>query len=206
MEMQHLAEKIKEIKMPDEMQERIIRRCNQTSNLEMENRIMKKANTFFKKPIAVAASFVLCLCVTGVSVMAATGQLKGFFKDVKDWRGAVVGTAYEQATDELEVTVEDVSEDITIFVTMVNPDKAPYFTFQEMGVEAYEILDATGNVVLKGEATAMAEITDGKTTIIVPAKELGAGAYKLVIHSFVGGSKAEQPLPMSGNWECEFSR
>ena len=153
-----------------------------------------------------AAMSVTVFSANGVSVMAATGQLKGFFRDIKDWRGAVVGTAYEQATDELEVIVEDASEDITVLVTMVNPDKAPYFTFEELSVEAYEIMDNSGNIVLKGEAKAMAKITDGKATIIVPAKELDAGTYKLIIHSFVGGSKAEQPLPMSGNWECEFSR
>jgi hypothetical protein len=133
--MQHLAEKVKEINMPDEMQERIIRRCYQTSNLEMENRTMKKTKTFFKKPIAIAASLVLCLCITGVTALAASGQLKGFFKDIKNWQGAVTGTAYEQATDELHVAILDVAEEINISVTMVNPKVAHYFAIQELGVE-----------------------------------------------------------------------
>ncbi|MBR4059261.1 MAG: hypothetical protein IKK03_05410 [Lachnospiraceae bacterium] len=207
MKTQQLAAKIKEIKMPDEMQDRIISRCYKTSNLEVENQTMKKTlNTFFRRTAVVAASLVLCLCITGVTALAASGQLKGFFKDIKNWQGAVTGTAYEQATDELEVTILDSTEELTISVTMVNPKVAPYFTIQELGVENYEILDASGKVVMKGEPTAMEKVVDGQATIIVPAKELGTGTYKLVIRAFVGGAKAEQPLTMSGTWEVEFSR
>ena len=207
MEMQRLAENIKEINMPDEMQERIIRRCYQTSNLEMENQTMKKtSNTFFRRTAAVAASLVLCLCITGVTALAASGQLKGFFKDITNWKGAVIGTAYEQATDELKVQLVDSGEELTLLVTMVNPKAAPYFTIQELRVEKYEILDASGKVVLKGEPTAMTEVVDGQATIIVPVKAVGAGTYKLVIRAFVGGAKAEQPLTMSGTWEVEFNR
>lgn len=207
METQRLAEKIKEINMPDEMQERIIRRYYQTSNLEMENQTMKKtSNTFFRRTAAVAASLVLCLCITGVTAFAASGQLKGFFKDITNWKGAVIGTAYEQATDELEVVILDSSEELTISVTMANPKVAPYIAIQELGVESYEILDDSGKLVMKGEPTAMEKVVDGQATIIVPAKELGTGTYKLVIRAFVGGAKAEQPLSMSGTWEMEFSR
>lgn len=207
MKTQQLATKIKEINMPDEMKERIIRRCYQTSNLETENQIMKKkSNTFLRRTVTIAASLVLCLCITGITALAASGQLKGFFKDIKNWKGAVTGTAYEQATDELEVTILDSTEELTISVTMVNPKVAPYFTIQELGVENYEILDAAGKVVMKGELTAMATVVEGQATILVPAKEVGAGTYKLVIHSFVGGAKADQPLPISGTWECEFTR
>lgn len=46
---------------------------------------------------------VLCLCLTGVTALAATGKLQGFFSDITGWNGAVVGTSYEQATKELEV-------------------------------------------------------------------------------------------------------
>ena len=207
MEMQRLAEKVKEINMPDEMQERIIRRCYKTSNLEMENQTMKKrTNTFFRRTAAVAASLALCLCITGVTALAASGQLKGFFKDIKDWRGAVTGTAYEQATDELEVAILDSAEELTVLVTMVNPKVAPYIAIQELGVGSYEISDDSGKLVMKGESTAMEKVVDGQATIIVPAKELGIGTYKLVIRAFVGGAKAEQPLSMSGTWEMEFSR
>ena len=166
----------------------------------------KTSNTFFRRTAAVAASLVLCLCITGVTALAASGQLKGFFKDITNWKGAVIGTAYEQATDELKVQLVDSGEELTLLVTMVNPKAAPYFTIQELGVEKYEILDASGKVVLKGEPTAMTEVVDGQATIIVPANELGAGTYKLVIRAFVGGAKAEQPLNMSGTWEVDFNR
>lgn len=207
MEILHLSTKVKEIEMPDEMQERIIRRCYQISNCETENHIMKKkSNAFLGKTTAVAASLALCLCITGVTVLAASGYLKGFFRDIKDWRGAVIGTAYEQATEELEVSILDSAEELTVLVTMVKPSVAPYFTFQELGIENYEIQDASGNVVLKGEPTTMAKVADGQAIVSVPANEIGSGTYKLVISAFVGGAKAEQPLVMNGTWEVEFNR
>ena len=167
---------------------------------------LQKGRKLLGKTTAVAASLALCLCITGVTVLAASGHLKGFFRDIKDWRGAVIGTAYEQATEELEVSILDSAEELTVLVTMVKPSVAPYFTFQELGIENYEIQDASGNVVLKGEPTTMAKVADGQAIVSVPANEIGCGTYKLVISAFVGGAKAEQPLVMKGTWEVEFNR
>ena len=74
--------KIRKIEMPKDMQRRIIENCY----MEMEK---KRMNKMFKRPMVVAASFALCVCLTGVTALAATGKLEGFFKDVKRWDGAV---------------------------------------------------------------------------------------------------------------------
>ena len=96
-----LKKKVNEIEMPDEMRSRIIRNCY----LKMEEEMMRKdkRTTFFRKPIVAVASLALCICLTGISAMAATGKLQGFFKDITRWDGAVVDTSYEQATNEVEV-------------------------------------------------------------------------------------------------------
>lgn len=80
MEKRILVEKLNEFEMPKEMRDRIIRNCY----IESEEQTMHKNTTkkFIKKPMAVAASFVLCLCLTGVTALAATGKLQGFFKDI----------------------------------------------------------------------------------------------------------------------------
>lgn len=61
-------------------------------------------------------------------------------------------------------------------------------------------------VVVEGDTTDFAEIIDGKTTIVIPISELPGGEYKLVVSAFVGSAKADQPLVMNGDWECEFTR
>ena len=52
-------------------------------------------------PVAIAAVLALALLLP-VGTYAA-GRA-GFFRDVKRWDGAVVGTAYENATNEISVT------------------------------------------------------------------------------------------------------
>ena len=205
MDMKEFAQNVQKIEMPDEMQSRILDNCYKKINQETEYKIMsKKTNRYFKKPLATAAALVLCICVGGVTVLATTG--KGFFKDIMGWDGAIIGTAYEQATDEIEITVLDVTDSLTVVATVVNPTMVPYMTFDEMRIGSYKIVDSLGNVVVEGVLNEMIPYENGKITVAVPLETLESGSYKLIVDSFVGGSKADQPLEIHGNWECEFMK
>ena len=52
----------------------------------------------------------------------------------------------------------------------------------------------------------MAEVVDGKATIKLSLDRLPRGSYKLLISEMISEKKADQPLTLSGNWECEFVR
>ena len=196
-----LVKKVTEIEMPDDMQQRIIRNCRN----EMEKKTVKNTNTFFKRPTVAVASFALCLCLAGVSALAATGKLEGHFKDIKNWNGAVVGTSYEQATDEVELNVIDVTDELTVELTMLKPNDPPYSVFQTFGIEEYKIVDANGNTVIENEILEMPIIDGSTATVKIPLNDISEGTYKLVVSKLIGGAKAEQPLVLSGNWECEFA-
>lgn len=173
---------------------------------EMEKKVVSKnISRFFKRPIVAVASLVLCVCVTGVTVLASTGILQGFFKDIIGWNGAVIGTTYEQATEELELSIADVAEEIILNVNMVNPEVAPYREFELFGIESYKIVDMSGNVVVEGTTTEMAEITDGAAIVNISLDNVSDGQYKLIVSKMIGSSKADQPLVLSGIWECEFT-
>lgn len=154
--------------------------------------------------MATAAAIALCLCVGGVTVLATTG--KGFFKDIMGWDGAIAGTAYEQATDESDVVVTEVTDSLTVVATVVEPNNVPYMTFDEMRIGSYKIVNSVGAVVIEGVSNEMLPYENGQITALIPLENLESGTYKLFIDSFVGGSKAEQPLTVSGNWECEFTK
>ena len=80
MNMKDFAKTMQNIEMSDGMQARILDNCYKKINQETEYKIMtKKTNRFFKKPLATAAAIALCLCIGGVTAIAATG--KGYFKD-----------------------------------------------------------------------------------------------------------------------------
>lgn len=204
METKVLVEKVKEIEMPKEMRERIIRNCY----IETEEKLMSKNTTknLFKRPMVAVASLALCICLTGVTALAATGKLQGFFKDITDWRGAVTGTTYEQATDEVELSVVAGENALELTVTMVNPKAAPYGFFETLAVESYKIVDANGKAVLEGNTTDAVNVVDGKVMISIPVENLAGGEYKLVVTELVGSAKADQPLVISGAWECGFTR
>lgn len=198
-----LAEEIKKIEMPKEMRERILNKCD----MKTEEMTMRKNNgkNLFRKPVLAAAVLAACLCVTGVTAMAATGKLGGYFQDVKGLFGAVTGTTYEQATDEIEMSITEVS-DVLVVNMVMDGTKAPYRELENIEVGSYRIVSAEGDVVEKGEISTVASVMDGKASVSVALPDVAAGTYKLVITELIGTKKADQPLAIHGEWECEFSK
>lgn len=164
----------------------------------------RKNNSFFRKPAAVFAVLAVCLSIS-VTALAATGTLKGFFRDITNWQGAVVGTSYEQATDEIDVTVTANDEELTVLATFADPKIFPYREVEKLGIAAYRIVDTNGKTVSEG-AAASAEVVNGRAAVNIQLDDLDSGSYRLMISAFVGEKKAEQPLNINGSWECEFSK
>ncbi len=226
MERTLLKEEIKEIQMPAAMQARILENCRTAEEKEIadmskkdrentdiytndgyEQAVDKKRNRRSNKwtRIATAAAAVaVCLGLGGITVMAASGKLEGFFADVTRWDGAVVGTTYEQATEEIEVSVSVSGDRLIVDAVLLKADEAPYAYLDSLGVQAYSIEDGDGNVVVEGISYESGSITDGKVSMTLPLDELEGGTYKLIITEFVGAKKAEQDLPVKGYWECDF--
>lgn len=204
MEIEKMIEKLNEIEVSEEMQKCIIRNCY--NKMEEKNMNKTTAKSFFRRPVAVAAALALCLCLIGATTLAATGKLDGFFKDIKRWDGAVTGTQYKQATDEIELSIVNVSDSIELEAIMLKPEAAPYGYIELLGIDSYEIVDVDGNVVADGKTEEMAQITDGKVNLSISLDNISSGEYRLVVSAFVGSSKAEQPLVMSGVWECDFTK
>lgn len=198
MNKKEFVNKIREIEMPKDMQQRIIKNCY----METEKKRMKK---MFKRPMVVAASFALCVCLTGVTALAATGKLEGFFKDIKRWDGAVVGTSYEQATDEIDMKVVNITDELIVEVTMLEPDNAPYSFLEMFGMNEYKIVDEDGNTVMENEPVEMSVMENDNVTLKIPLNTISEGKYTLIVSKLIGSAKAEQPLVISGIWECEFS-
>lgn len=213
METTLLEKKVKEIKMPEEMKERILAGCEENRMLsiekERERTNMRKfsGNKRSHKLLVAAASLALCVCVTGMTALAASGQLKGFFKDKIGWNGAIVGESYEQATDEIQVSIAntDTKAGVEVLVTLVKPEMAPYRELDMIGIENYQIIDAAGNVVAEGGMEEYVEMADS-FVMTIPTENIEEGAYKLVITAFTGAAKANQPLSIYGEWECEFTK
>ena len=201
-----LKKKMEEIKMTGAMQERILQNClKETEKERTDLSMMEKKNNkrWFQKPLAVAAALALCLTVGGVTAFAASG--KGFFKDITDWRGAVTGTTYEQATDEITVNVAAEEGVLKVEAAFLEVEKAPYSEVKQLAVGRYQVIDVNGDIAAKGDAGESVPIQDGQAVLTLGVEELPEGQYTLQLQSFIGSKKADQPLSINGNWECEFS-
>lgn len=219
MERDLLKEEIEDIKMPEEMKVRIVENCRNAEANEKENVFMaKNISVDTKKQSAkkcigrkwpriatVAAAVTLCLGLGGVTVMAGSGKLEGFFADVTRWDGAVVGTTYEQATEEIEISVAVNGNSLIVDAVFLKAGEAPYAFLDSVGVHAYSIVNAEGKTLVEGTSNEKAGITDGIVSCELTLDELESGNYKLIITEFVGSAKAEQDLPIKGYWVCEFS-
>ena len=206
MEFENLKSAAKEITMPEEMKRRIAHNCKQIETTMEEHNMNNRKNTsFFRKPVAVFAALAVCLSLS-VTALAATGVLQGFFRDITNYSGAIVGTSYEQATDEIDMDVTVDGDELTVLATFVDPNKFPYRESQLLGIADYRIMDAEGNVVQEGATDKFTPVANGQASIVLELNELATGSYKLIVTAFVSEKKADQPLNISGTWECEFSK
>lgn len=201
MEFGDLKKAVEKLELSEEMQARIIQNCRLTAASEKEKNTMKKKGIFhFGKP---TVATVLCLCVTVGAATAASQS--GWFRDIINWNGAVIGTAYEQATNEIAVTATAVGDELTVTAALLTPDAAPYRELKTLGMGEYQIVDLSGAVVVAGESTEPVEIVDGAAKLRLSLDGINSGNYKLLVSSFVGEKKADQPLQISGSWECDFT-
>lgn len=158
----------------------------------------------FHIPRVAAAAIALCFGLTGITVLAATGVMQGFFKDIFRWDGAVVGTSYEDATDELNVSAAYENGNLLVTVIAVDPGVAPYSEIENIRLKSYKIVDASGNTVVENQASDAVDILDGEAKIMISLSAISEGSYQLIVSEFEGGKKADQPLPISGEWKLIF--
>lgn len=168
---------------------------------------------------AVAAAILFCVISVCICIPSIASSVKGFYKDiVRWWDGAVVGTEYENATQEIQIQagsaiVEDGKLVIPLTVTfleMGNKEPYIYLVGGSVALGDYQIVDTSGTEIYTahGQQETIGELEDGKTAFMQPTgiETLSKGTkYMLVVESIYGLQKAEQPLEMKGHWECEFT-
>jgi len=151
---------------------------------------MKKRMT-----VLIAAVLITALCC--VTAFAAVNG--GWFVDVKNGVGAVTGTEYHNAAEEIAVTAEVNNDLLTVTVTLLAPDQFPYREEETLRIGEFTIDNKSGS------QTDATPIVNGTAQLTIPIGELSAGDYTLHITSFIGEKKADQPLPIYGEWECGFT-
>lgn len=151
--------------------------------------------------VLIAAALITTLCCA-TAFAAVSG---GWFVDVKNSFGAVTGTEYHNATEEISVTANAESGLLTVHVTFLTPEQFPYREVETVRIGEYTVSDSNGKTVLIGSTSDAAPVINGTAQPFVSLTELSKGNYTLHIETFIGEKKAEQPLPIYGDWDCAFT-
>ena len=182
----------------------------------MEVHTMSKPKITMKRTLAIAA--VLALCIITVTMTPLANSIKGFFSDIVRWDGAITGTQYENATNEIKVDVLDLTFEngniiIPLDLTFENPTEAPFPYIQEVAVSEYKILDNNNKEIIKTKLSAedgdKGIISDGKVliTLSLDSEKIKSGEeYTIVIEKMYSLAKVDAPLHITGTWKCSFIR
>ena len=178
------------------------------NKVEGKNMSKPKNIIWLKRASTVAAVVTIC-AVTVVSACA----IKGMFKDVTRWDGAVVGTEYVNATNDIEMSINATKDEcISLDISFENPNEAPFAFIQEVAITDYKVLDNNDKEVLEVNSTVengiKGIVENGRILVKLPTNDklTSNQDYKIVINTVYGLAKAEQPLKITGTWECEFTR
>ena len=182
----------------------------------MEARTMSKPKITTKRTLAIAA--VLALCLVTVCMTPLANSIRGFFSDIIRFDGAINGTQYENATndikiDVLEVTSENGNVIVPLELSFEHPTEAPFPYIQEVAVSEYKIVDSNNKEIIKTKVSAedgdKGTVSDGKVLVnlsLNDAKLKSGEEYTIVIDKMYGLAKADAPLHITGTWRCNFIR
>ena len=182
----------------------------------MEVHTMSKPKLTMKRTLALVA--VLALCIITVTMTPLANSIKGFFSDIIRFDGAVTGTKYENATNDIKVDVLEVTSEngnivIPLDLTFENPTEAPFPYIQEVAISEYKILDSNNKEITKTKVSAedgdKGTVSDGKVLVNLSLNDLkfkSGEEYTIVIDKMYGLSKADAPLHITGSWKCTFSK
>ena len=202
---EHIASTMNEIPIPTNLHDR----CE----LGIDRAVQEQKGTitmlkFRKSTVAAAVALVLTFGLLTAGAITYADSIRGAFSDVTRFDGAVIGTEYHDATEEIEVTAETVGDTVIVNARFLYPADAPYAFISQLSLKNVTLTDSSGAKLLTVGETEITPINNGSVSIAIPMGTVTLSpdeAYTLTFDTAVGHAKAEWPLPMSGNWSCSFA-
>ena len=177
-----------------------------------------KKKNFRKYYQGLAAAAVMGIVIIFASDASLATSIKGFFANLTNWNGAIIGTTYENATDEIVVTAENIeNEEYLLTVSFNNKDKVPFSITELLEMGEYQFFNDGKKINI--ESAFVNDVID-TGNLIIDDKELlfhtNENNYKkvmiingevdeLVIKSFFIHSAGDAPLEVKGEWRILFN-
>jgi|GEM_PF-1326234 len=141
------------IEIPKELHERSkIGIQKASSEIKGEN----KMNKYIKRVAGLAVVLVLSIGLIAVNNSTLANSIKGFFKDITNWNGAITGTEYIQATEEIDIKVSNSIVEsnkvlLPIEVTLKNINEALFNVIEALTIGKFKITNSSDNEINNGE-------------------------------------------------------
>ncbi|WP_353095528.1 DUF4179 domain-containing protein [Tissierella praeacuta] len=137
------------IEIPKELH-KISKMGIQKASLEIKKG--NKMNKHIKKVAGVAAVFILSISLIVVNNPTLANSIKGFFKDITNWNGAITGIEYEQATEEVDISTSNLIVEsnkvlLQIEVTFKDINEAPFNVIEALTIGKFKIIDSSGSEI-----------------------------------------------------------
>ena len=206
------------IEIPKELN-KISEKGIKKASLEMRRR--NNINKYIKRVSGVAATFIIAITLIATSNNALANSIKGFFKDITNRNGAVIGTVYDQATEEIDIEIaktiiKDNEISMKIEVTFKDISKPPYNVIEALTLGDFKIIDSLGNKInfkINDEDKNLVEVNNEDQSkrsftgniVINKNNSISSDKYTLIINSFYGHKKADAPIEIKGNWKFDLS-
>ena len=144
-----IKRELNKIEIPKELNKRS-RIGIEKASVEMKGE--NKMNKNIKQIISIAAAFLLSISLVAISNPTLANSIKGFFRDITNSNGSIVGTEYNQATEEIEIRISDmiVDEDMVILpieVTLKDISKAPFSEIDILTMDKFNIIHSSGDEI-----------------------------------------------------------
>ena len=156
-----------------------------------------------RKTVFLIAAVLVSMLALGGTVWASTSE--GFFQDIFNWKRSIIGTSYENSTDEIIINATNAGTSLVISIQFVDPQREPYSLMDTIRIKSFDILDASGRTVFKNQKSDPEQIAAGTVEIMLSDLGLSPGNYSIVISELEAEKKAEQPLGIHGTWSCNFT-
>jgi len=200
-----ITSKLHEIPIPANLHDRCEAGIDRAAHEKKGHITMLK---FRKSTVAAAVALVLTAGLLTAGGITYADSIRGAFSDVTRFDGAVVGTEYHNATEEIEVTAESDGEIVIVNARFLYPADAPYAFISELSLRNVTLTDSSGTKLMTVAETEITPIENGSVSVAIPMGTVSLSPdaeYTLTFDTAVGHEKADQPLPMSGNWRCSFA-
>lgn len=155
-----LKNEMEKIKIPADLHQRS-KMGIQQAKLESQGdkMFMRK---FFKPLSAVVLAAIAVVSIISTYDSSLASSIKGYFKDVVNWKGEVVNTEYTQATEEIQVqvnkpTIKSGKVIVPVLVTIQDITKPPFGAIEALSLGDFEIVATTGESFNDKHITVQAE-------------------------------------------------